>query len=106
MFDETVGQSEAEEACRAAGFIEHTRKFGASAADQCILFDADEQRMFPSQFKNQFAVDGFDETHVGDGRVEFFRRRQRGLQRRAESQQGDAFAVATHEPFADGQLAE
>ena len=49
MIDETVGQADADEAYRAAQFVEDARDFRAGAADEGILFDADEQRMFRSQ---------------------------------------------------------
>ena len=80
MIDEAVGQADADKAHRAAQFVEDTRDFRAGAADEGILFDADKQRMFRSQLCDQFAVDRFDEAHVGHRGVEHLA----GFERRAK----------------------
>ena len=77
VFNEAVGQAETEEADCTFRMFKRAGDFGAGAADQCVLFDADKQRMFPRQFDNQRLIDGFDETHVGNGGIERFCGRER-----------------------------
>ena len=84
-------------------FVQDARDFGTGTTDQGILFDADQQRMFPRQFNNQLAVDRFDEAHVGHGGIEFFAGFQRRCQHAAEGQQGDVLAAAADFALADRQ---
>ena len=72
VVDEMVGQAHSDETYRLANFIEDSGDFGTRAPDQHVLFDAYQQRMFPCQFCNQFAINRFDEAHVGHGGVKFF----------------------------------
>ncbi len=94
VLDEMIGESDADEARRMSGFFEYARNFCTGTADDDIFFDADEQRMFPGQFKNQFVVDRFDEAHIGDGGIERFAGFHGGCQRRTEGQQGSACSPA------------
>ncbi len=64
--------------------------------------------MATGELQDQFLVQRLDEAHVGDAGVENFRHLQRGLQHRAESQDGDtrpapAQRFAQHSSLADRQ---
>ena len=105
VVDKAIGQADAHEIYGATGIFKHPGDFGPGTTDQHILFDADQQGMFRSQLQNQFAVDGFDKAHVGDGGVEFFGGGQCGGKHRAKGQQGDPPPLTTDFALADGRRA-
>src|SRR5690606_3795687 len=72
----------------------------ACAAHDGGLFDGDQGAMAGGQFKDKFAVDGLDETHVGHRGTQRLGRSQRGLQQRAEGQDGDVAALPANHALA------
>src|SRR5690606_27117044 len=65
VIDEPIRQAQLQHRHADAFLVEHFGDRAACAAHDGGLFDGDQGAMAGGQFKDKFAVDGLDETHVG-----------------------------------------
>jgi hypothetical protein len=65
----------------------------AGAAEDRSFFHRDDCIMAARQVSHQGDIERLGEAHVGDGRVDPLRRRERGIEQGAEGEDRDALAV-------------
>jgi hypothetical protein len=90
MVDEFVRQPEMEDRQRETLRDETFRDCAARAARDDILFERHERLVRAREMGDELRIDGFDEAHVGDRRVDFLGRGQGRIKHAAESEQRDA----------------
>jgi len=71
------------------------------AAHDLMLLHRDQQFVGFGKPLHQVRIQRLDEAHVGDGRIQIFRRFQRRLHHRAKSENGNLFAFSPDFAFAD-----
>jgi hypothetical protein len=65
----TIGQTEVEDGNQYLMGRQGLIDCATSAAEYNIVLQCHQQIMVGSQFEEQFLIEGFDKTHVGDGGV-------------------------------------